>query len=77
MDEYSRDIEVKAAEERQRLHASVAELRSCLGDTISIKKNTRRHLGIACGMAAIIGLTTGYSLAGIFTGHERRVKWQS
>jgi hypothetical protein len=68
------DLEAKAAEERKRLHATVAELRSCLRDAVDVKKNARRHLGVACGVAAVLGLTTGYSLAGIFATSRRGIK---
>jgi hypothetical protein len=65
------DLEKKAADERQRLHSSVAELRSCLGETLDLRKNTRSHLGVACGVATILGLTLGYSFTGIFVPNRR------
>ena len=76
MNELPENLEARIAEERERLHVSVAELRSRLSDTVSLKRNTRRHLGIACGVAVVVGLTTGYSFASIFTNHERKPKWQ-
>jgi hypothetical protein len=60
------DFEQKAAEERSRLHSSVEELRSHLKDTLDLKKNTREHLGIACGLAALASLTMGYAFTGMF-----------
>jgi len=60
------DLEEKAAEERRRLHSSVEELRDHLKDTLDVKKNTREHLGLACGVAALLGVTLGYSFTGIF-----------
>lgn len=60
------DLEEKAAEERRRLHSSVEDLRFHLKDSLDIKKNTREHLGLACGVAALLGLTLGYSVTGIF-----------
>jgi hypothetical protein len=70
------DLEKKAADERRRLHSSVAELRSCFNDTIDVRKNTRAHLGLVCGIAAVVGLTMGYSFTGIFVRDtERKVRW--
>lgn len=60
------DLEEKAAEDRRRLHSSVEELRVHLKDSLDIKKNTREHLGLACGAAALLGVTLGYTVTGIF-----------
>ncbi len=60
------DLVEKAAEDRRRLHSSVEELRGHLKDTLDVKKNTREHLGLACGVAALLGVTLGYSFTGIF-----------
>ena len=60
------DLETRAAEDRERLHNTVAELRSTLSDSLDLKKNARQHLGIVCGAAALLGLSMGYSLMGIF-----------
>jgi len=46
-----------------------------LSEAVDLKKNTRQHLGAACGIAALLGLTMGYSFAGIFTGEPRRASW--
>jgi hypothetical protein len=75
MNESAFDLEVKAAEERRRLHSSVAELRSSIREAVDLKKNTRQHLGAACGVAILVGLTMGYFFAGILTGEGRKVKW--
>lgn len=63
----SRDLEAKAADDRRRLHTSVEELRSHLRDTLDVNKNTREHLGLACAVAALAGVTAGYAFTGIFT----------
>jgi len=77
MDEVTKyALKKKAAEERQRLHLSVAELRSSLSDAIDVRKNTRTHLGLACGIATIVGLTMGYSFTGIFVREpNRNMRW--
>jgi hypothetical protein len=70
------ELERKAAEERRRLHSSVVELRSCLSDAIDVRKNMRAHLGWACGLATILGLTMGYSFTGISVREPKRnVRW--
>ena len=75
MNESTQRLETKAAEDRQRLHSSVAQLRSTLSEAVDLKRNTRQHLGAACGIAALLGMTMGYSFAGIFTGEPRRASW--
>jgi hypothetical protein len=60
------DLEQKAAEDRRRLHSSVEELRVHLKESLDIKKNTREHLGLACSVAALMGVTLGYAFTGIF-----------
>lgn len=70
------DLEKKAAEERERLQSSVAELRSRLSNTLDVRKNMQAHLGLACGIATALGLTLGYSVTGIFVRNtERKARW--
>jgi hypothetical protein len=75
MNESAYQLEVKAAEERRRLHNSVSELKLCLSETVDLKRNVRAHLGVACGIAVLLGITSGYSFAGMFTGNGRKVRW--
>ncbi len=65
----SYDLELKAADERRRLHSSLAELKSHVRDTLDVNKNASEHLGLACALAIAVGLGTGYSLTGMFTRH--------
>lgn len=62
----SYDLELKASEERKRLHASVAELKFHVRDSLDVNKQVREHLGIACGAAALLGLVVGYSVTSLF-----------
>jgi hypothetical protein len=62
----SYDLELKAAEERRRLHGTLAELRSRVHEELDVKKRVREHLGAACGVATLISLGLGYSVAGLF-----------
>ena len=59
------DLELRAADERRRLHNSVQELRCQLRDKLDVRNNARQYLGIACGAVAVLGLLAGYSLTGI------------
>jgi hypothetical protein len=60
------DLELKASEERKRLHTSVAELKSHVRDRLDVNKQLQEHLGIACAGAALLGLVAGYSVTGLF-----------
>ena len=64
----SYDLELKAAEERRRLHGTLAELRSRVHQELDIRKRVREHLAAACGVAALLSLGLGYSVAGVFVG---------
>ncbi len=60
-------LELRAAEQRRRLHNSVAELREQVREKMDVKKNVREHLGAASAVAAVAGLTLGWGFAGMFT----------
>lgn len=62
----SYDLELKAADDRRRLHESVEQLRSQLRETFDVKKNASEHLGLACSLSAGIALAAGYVVTGIF-----------
>jgi|GraSoiStandDraft_60_1057301.scaffolds.fasta_scaffold3265326_1 hypothetical protein len=63
------ELEVRAAEQRKRLHDSVAELKTQVRDRLDVKKNAREHLGAAAGIASVMALLAGYGVAGMFTRH--------
>ena len=63
----SYDLELKAADDRRRLHETASELRSTVRDKLDVNKNAREHLGLLCGISALIGLAAGYTVTGIFT----------
>jgi hypothetical protein len=62
----TRDLEIKAAENRKHLHQSVEELRLHLRERLDVTKNTRENLGLACSMAALVSFSLGYAFTGIF-----------
>ncbi|MCU1286364.1 MAG: hypothetical protein JWO13_2714 [Acidobacteriales bacterium] len=65
--------EARAAQQRQKLHGAVGDLRDVLRHKLDVKANAREYMATASGVLAIIGLAIGYSLGGIFfAGRERR-----
>jgi hypothetical protein len=62
----SYDLELKAADERRRLHGTLAELRSRVHEELDVKKRVRENLGAACAIAALVSLGLGYSITGLF-----------
>jgi len=62
----SNDLELRAAAERSRLHSTVEELRSRVRQELDAKRQIRKNLGPACGIAAIVALALGYSVTGLF-----------
>jgi hypothetical protein len=62
----SYDLELKAADERQRLHNSVSELKIRLNESLDLRHNVRAHLPLVCGTTALLGLAAGYYFTGVF-----------
>lgn len=60
-------LEIRAAEQRQQLHQSVADLKDSVRDRLDVKRNVRDHLWGISGGLAVVGLVLGYAVAGIFT----------
>lgn len=63
----SYDLELKAADDRQRLHASVTELKVRLNESLDLKNQVRQHLPLVYAASALLGLAAGYSFGGLFT----------
>jgi hypothetical protein len=61
----SHDLELKAGDERWRLHRSCSTAVAPSRQGRCAQK-TREHLALVCALAALLGLTTGYRWAGIF-----------
>lgn len=62
----SYDLELKAADERQRLHNSVTELKVRLNESLDIRTNIRQHFPLALATTAALGLAAGYYFTGMF-----------
>jgi hypothetical protein len=62
-------LELRAADQRRRLHSSVVELRSRVQERLDPKQIGREYIVPASGIAALVGLVVGYGLTGMFTRH--------
>ena len=62
-------LELRAADQRRRLHSSVVELRSKVQERLDPKQLGREYLVPASGVAALLGLVLGYGMTGMFTRH--------
>jgi ElaB/YqjD/DUF883 family membrane-anchored ribosome-binding protein len=60
-------LELRAAEQRRRLHNAVTDLRETVADRMNAKKLARTYVWPATGVAAVVGLILGYGMGGIFT----------
>lgn len=60
-------LEIRAADQRRRLHSSVVELKSRVREKMDVKRTVRAHLRAASGLAALAGFVLGYGVAGLFT----------
>lgn len=63
----SSDLELRAADERRRLHSSVVELKSRVRETLDVKRNARKHVLLGSGLAALLSVVLGYGFASVFT----------
>ena len=61
-------LEVRAAEQRVRLHESVAELRSRVKDKLDVEAQAREHVWPAAGVAALVSMVLGYGAASMMKG---------
>lgn len=61
------ELELRAAEQRRRLHASVHELKDHVRESLDVKKQAREHVLLASGVAAAVAAAVGYGVAGMFT----------
>jgi hypothetical protein len=65
-------LEKRAAEQRRALHNDVQQLRSVVRAEVrertDVKKNVARYFAPIAGATAVIALSIGYGLTGIFTG---------
>lgn len=60
-------LEQLAAEQRNRLHYSVHELKSQVRDRLDVKSQARQHMLQVSAAVALFGLALGFSFAGLFS----------
>ncbi len=60
-------LQMRAADERRRLHSTIVELRSKVREKLDIKRTARQYVPIASGVAVLFGMLLGYGTAGMFT----------
>ena len=60
-------LEQRAAEQRRRLHDSVAELRSAVRERLDVKRTAREHFWPVASVVSLAMLLLGYSMANIFS----------
>ena len=63
-------LEKRAAEQRRALHNDVQQLRSVVKAEVrertDIRRNVRRHFAPIAGVTAVIAMSLGWGVAGIF-----------
>jgi hypothetical protein len=59
-------LELRATEQRRRLHNTVAELRETVRERMDVRRNARQYFVPVAGVAAVAGLVLGYSAGGVF-----------
>lgn len=63
------DLQLRAADERRRLHGSVTELKVRVREKMDLQRNAREHVISGSAAAGFISLVFGYAIAGMFTRH--------
>lgn len=64
-------LELRAAEQRRRIHDSVLELRGHIDEKLDIRKKASEYVLPASGAAAFMGLLLGYGVASMFSAPRR------
>jgi hypothetical protein len=64
---HATELEERAAMQRQRLHDSVAELRTNVRGHLDVQKAAQTYLWQASAAAALVSLALGYAIGGAFT----------
>jgi len=64
-------LEVRAAEQRRRIHETVLELRDHVEDKLDVRRHAAEYVWPASGVAALCGLVLGWGVAAMFSAPER------
>jgi len=65
-------LEMRAAEQRQRLHETISELRSGVRHKLDVKAQAREYVWPATTVAALLSLAFGYTAGSLFRRSLRR-----
>ncbi len=60
-------LEVRAAEQRRRIHETVLQLREQVEEKLDVRRQAAAYVWPTSGVAAVVGLVFGWGLASIFT----------
>jgi len=60
-------LEMRAAEQRRRIHDTVLALREQIDEKLDVRKKAREYVLPASGAAAFLGLLFGYGFASMFS----------
>jgi hypothetical protein len=63
-------LELKAMQERSKLHDSIEELKdhyAVAKQKLDVKQNAKQHMTGAAVAVGVVGLLSGYAIAGAFT----------
>ena len=64
-------LELRAAEQRRRIHHTALELRAQLEEKLDLRKKAAEYVWPASGVAAGIGLLFGWAVAGLFSSPRK------
>ena len=65
-------LEVRAAEQRRRLHETVLDLRLQMEEKLDVRRQAAEYVWPASGVAALAGLVFGWGFASMFSAPRRR-----
>lgn len=60
-------LEVRAAEQRRRLHDTVLDLRLQMEEKLDVRRQAAEYVWPASGVAAAVGLVFGWGVASMFS----------
>jgi hypothetical protein len=63
------DLQLRAADERRRLHGSVTELKERVREKMDVQRTAREHVVASSVMAGFVSMIFGYAITGMFTRH--------
>ena len=64
-------LEVRAAEERRRIHERVLELRAQMEEKLDVRRQAASYVWPLSAVAIVVGLVVGWGLAGMFSSPRR------